>query len=345
LVTLADPELTAARAAAEALVGGPIDSIGRAATLGRNSNIFSVRQAALRFALKRYPSTAEDPRNRLETELGALELMTRHGIRNVPRLVAGDVARGYALLEWIDGEPVTMPIAGDVDAAVGFLAAVDSLGLLEEARLQPLASEACLSGAEVVAQIERRLSRLDAISKSEPTLRSLIEDELRPLLANFVASAEAGYAAAKMEFATALSRENRTLCPSDFGFHNSLRRPDGTLCFIDFDYFGWDDPVKLVADFLLHPGMSLSDALKRQFFTGASDLYGRDTAFGVRFRLLFPLFGLRWCMILLNEFLPERWSIRRRVGEQSDWGEVKQRQLARVCRFVQMLKTEPAFFP
>jgi hypothetical protein len=345
LVTLADPELAAARAAAEALAGEAIDSIERAAILGRNSNIFSVRQGARCFALKRYPSTAEDPRERLETELSALELMTRHGIRNVPQPIAGDVARGYALLEWVDGEAVTMPIASDVDAAIGFLAAIDCLRLVEEARLQPLASEACLSGAEVVAQIERRLSRLDAISKSEPELHSLIEDELRPLLAIFAAGAEAGYAAAKMAFTAAISPENRTLCPSDFGFHNSLRTPDGTLCFIDFDYFGWDDPVKLVADFLLHPGMNLSDALKRQFFIGASDLYGRDTEFGVRFRLLFPLFGLRWCMILLNEFLPERWSIRRRVGEQSGWGEVKQRQLTRVCQFVQMLKTEPAFFP
>lgn len=344
-MTLADPELAAARAAAEALVGGPIDLIERAATLGRNSNIFSVRQGAARYALKRYPSAVEDLRNRLETELGALELMTRHGIRNVPQPVAGDAARGYALLEWIDGEPVTMPIAGDVDAAIGFLTAVDRLRLDEEALQQPLASEACLSGAEVVAQIERRLSRLGAISKSEPTLRSLIEDELRPLLVIFSAGTEAGYAAAKMEFAAAISPESRTLCPSDFGFHNSLRTPDGTLCFIDFDYFGWDDPAKLVADFLLHPGMDLSDALKRQFFTGVSNLYGRDTAFDERFRLLLPLFGLRWCMILLNEFLPERWSIRRRIGEQSDWSEVKQRQVARVCQFVQMLKIEPAFLP
>jgi hypothetical protein len=344
-VTLADAELAAARAAAEALVDGAIDSIERAATLGRNSNVFSVRRGAQRFVLKRYPSAAEDPRKRLETELGALELMTRHGIRNVPWPIAGDVARGYALLEWIDGEPVTMPTAGDIDAAISFLAAVDRLRLLEEARLQPLAAEACLSGVEVVAQIERRLSRLDSIAESEPALRPLIEDELRPLLAIFDAEAKAGYAEAKIGFAMAIAPENRTLCPSDFGFHNSLRMPSGTLCFIDFDYFGWDDPVKLVADFLLHPGMNLSDALKRQFFVGASDLYGRDMEFGVRFRLLFPLFGLRWCMILLNEFLPERWSVRRRVGGQSDWGKAKQRQLVRVHQFVQTMKIGPAFFP
>ena len=49
----------------------------------------------------------------------------------------------------------------------------------------------------------------------------------------------------------------RTLSPSDFGFHNTLRRPDGELAFLDFEYFGWDDPAKTITDFLLHPGMQL----------------------------------------------------------------------------------------
>ena len=46
----------------------------------------------------------------------------------------------------------------------------------------------------------------------------------------------------------------RVLSPSDFGFHNALRRPDGTIVFVDFEYFGWDDPAKMMADAMLHPG-------------------------------------------------------------------------------------------
>jgi len=340
----ADADLVAARAAAESLVGGSVDLIKRAATGGRNSKIYLVRQGKRQFALKKYPPASDDPRNRLETELRALDLMTRHGIRNVPQAVAGDVRQGYALIEWIEGEAVTMPNAGDIEAAVAFLAAVDRLRRVEEARLQPLASEACLSGAEVVAQIQRRLSRLDTVAASEPALRALIEDELCPLLSSFSANAEAGYVKAQIRFEAAISAENQTLCPSDFGFHNALRPPDGELCFIDFDYFGWDDPAKLVADFLLHPGMTLSVGLKQRFYTLVSDLYGRDTEFETRLHLLFPLFGLRWCAILLNEFLPERWSARTRAGGQTDWYEAKQRQLARVRKFVQMLKTEPTYF-
>ena len=49
---------------------------------------------------------------------------------------------------------------------------------------------------------------------------------------------------------TKLPRHKQILSPSDFGFHNSLMTINGSLTFIDFDYFDWDDPVKLTADFI-----------------------------------------------------------------------------------------------
>ena len=42
------------------------------------------------------------------------------------------------------------------------------------------------------------------------------------------------------------------------GSNDALRQTDGRLRYVDFDYFGWDDPAKLTADFLLHPAMQLS---------------------------------------------------------------------------------------
>jgi len=108
------------------------------------------------------------------------------------------------------------------------------------------------------------------------------------------------------------------LSPSDFGFHNAIRGVDGRLTFVDFEYFGWDDPAKLVNDFLLHPGMRLSADCYERFRTGALEIYGEKGAFATRLALVYPLYGLRWCMILLNEFLPERWEARRRTGVHND---------------------------
>ena len=120
---------------------------------GRNSRIYHVRSGAKEFALKQYPSRADDPRDRLSTEVGALTLMERYRIDAVPRVAGVDRERGFALLSWIDGVPVTEISGTDVEAAAHFLAAIHALRTTPWAKEQPAAAEACLSGAEIERQI------------------------------------------------------------------------------------------------------------------------------------------------------------------------------------------------
>jgi hypothetical protein len=98
--------------------------------------------------------------------------------------------------------------------------------------------------------------------------------------------------------------EDRCLSPSDFGFHNTIRATDGHLCFIDFEYAGWDDPAKLVADFFCQPELPVPP----RFFEEFAQVIARQTSNPElhlsRFRFLLPVYRLKWCCILLNEFLP-----------------------------------------
>jgi hypothetical protein len=332
-------------AVAGALLGAPPDMVEPVRSSGRNSRVYRVRSGGDSFALKHYPPDRGRDRDRLGTEAGALDLLNRHGVTAVPRLFGSDAARGYLLFEWIEGEPVLAPNAEDIDAAVSFLADIHALRLIDAARAQPLATEACLSGAEIVAQIERRIARLTDAAAEEPDLIRFLAGNVKPLLAVIAGWAEVGYRETGIAFGRDIDDAARTLCPSDFGFHNALRRPDGDLVFIDFDYFGWDDPVKLVSDFLLHPGMSLRESLKRHFAEAIMDVYGTDPSFAARLRLLYPLFALRWCMILLNEFLPERWTDRVHAGARSDWETAKRRQLDRASEWVQSLRSNFRWFP
>src|SRR6202041_3384794 len=141
-------------------------------------------------------------------------------------------------------------------------------------------------------------------------------------------------------FDTELPDEWQSLVPSDFGFHNSLRRPDGALAFLDFEYFGWDDPVKLTADILLHPGRPLELPQRERFRQAATRLYGGDPAFATRLPAYQPLFGLRWVLILLNEFIPERWQRRVLAGETGSWSDVKVRQLSHAREFLAGLEAK-----
>jgi hypothetical protein len=331
----ADDGLTRAHDVARSLIGAPAE-IEHLRGGGRNSRIYHVRSGGKEFALKQYPSLADDPRDRLSTEVGALTLMERYHIDAVPRVAGVDREHGFVLLSWVDGAAVTEIVDSDIDAAAHFLAAVHALRNTSWAKEQPAAAEACLSGAEIERQVAGRLTRLQEM-RGEGDLASFLKHAFVPALERETVNAKAKMKAAGLDFAADLPQEWRSLVPSDFGFHNSLRRKDGTLAFVDFEYFGWDDPVKLSADIMLHPGKPLAAVQRRQFRRLSSELYGADPSFAARFGAYLPLFGLRWVLILLNEFIPERWQRRVLAGASQNWADAKATQLGLASEFLAAL--------
>ncbi len=331
-----DGALAEATEVARALAGAAVE-VSRFVTGGRNSRIWRVASGARAFALKQYPSRRGDPRDRLATEAGALRLMERYGIDTVPRVLGVDGERGYALLSWIDGSDVAEVGDADIDAAVIFLAAIHGLRATPWAAEQPPAAEACRCGGEIERQIQGRLARLRMEAPDDHELIDFIDNSISDRVAVESRNAQHRVTAAGLAFDAELPQEWRSLVPSDFGFHNSLRRPDGSLAFLDFEYFGWDDPVKLTADILLHPGKPLKAPQRKRFRQAAMRLYGGDPAFANRLSAYLPLFGLRWVLILLNEFIPERWQRRVLAGETGSWSDVKARQLAHARTFLASL--------
>lgn len=330
-----DSSIAQAQEVAQALVGQSVN-IEHLLGGGRNSRIYRVRCDSGEFALKQYPSRTEDPRDRLATEVGALRLMERYSLNTVPRVIGADHERGFALLSWIDGTPVADISSADIEAAIGFLTAVHELRNTPWAMEQPLAAEACLSGVEIERQIVERLARLLRIA-DELDLREFLEMRFAPAFERARINAKSKIRAGGLDFTGDLPQEWRSLVPSDFGFHNSLRRKDGTLAFVDFEYFGWDDPVKLTADVLLHPGRALAIQQRVRFRKLAERLYHEDRSFAPRLGAYLELFGLRWVLILLNEFIPERWQRRVLAGATEGWAECKATQLVHADSFLAAL--------
>ena len=307
------------------LAGEPVLRMARIGG-GRNSRVFRVETADRVFALKQYPSLADDPRDRLGVETNALRWMAKNRLDMVPRVIATDAAYNSALLSWAEGSLVRDVVASDVDQAVYFLAALDvSPGTLDFPA-DHLAAEACLSGAEIERQLRKRVAQLDGL-KDEPDLQAFLAREFAGALEDRLATARTTLSSAGLAFERELQPAQRSLVPSDFGFHNALRDAAGRLIFIDFEYFGWDDPAKLTADTLLHPGTPVATELRSRFRLAAGRLYGRDPDFAARLAAFYPLFGLRWVLILLNEFHPERWRRRVLAGASESWAEAKIHQL------------------
>ena len=60
----------------------------------------------------------------------------------------------------------------------------------------------------------------------------------------------------------------KIISPSDIGFHNILYK-DNKLFFIDFEYAGWDDCFKMIADLVLQP----EGCLDSEFFQISKSLF------------------------------------------------------------------------
>jgi hypothetical protein len=314
---------------------------------GRNSLVFRVRTSDGRtLALKSYFRHPGDRRDRLGTEFNCLRLLRQHGFENVPRPVAANRRLGFALYEFIEGAKPDCPGAKDVAALMDFLDRLRRLSVSPDlSRLGP-ASEACFSPQAIVEVLHWRLERLSASKGSAKNLAALqryLDEEFSPALKRFTAWSRSHLRRNGIAFDRALPLSECTLSPSDFGFHNALRRRGGDLVFLDFEYFGWDDPAKMIVDFLLHPARPVPARLKRRFLAVMLQRFSDWPKLRRRIEAVYPLFGLKWCLILLNEFLPADYQRRQFARAAADDRDAAQRrQLNRSRRLLRRLLREPS---
>jgi transketolase len=308
-----------------ALLGSRPDSAERIG-MGRNGRVYRVKRGAEEFAAKFYFGPTADGRNRVDVEFSALRFLRGQGVTCVPEPLKADPARHLALYSYEGGEPVegSGVTSADVGGLLSFVRELRRCSSVPEAKALPAAAEAYFTASDVIGNIRSRLAVLRAQDAAGP-----IYDEFRRFLTQaFAPALEDCAARAEAAGLGVLPAPGRILSPSDLGFHNALRRPDGRLLFLDFEYFGWDDPAKTWSDARLHPRMRLDQNRRRELLDGLAEIFSGDPGWTRRVETLYPLFALKWCMILLNEFRPDQIERRRYVDrEQQEIGGIQKRQL------------------
>ena len=156
----------------------------------------------------------------------------------------------------------------------------------------PLAAEACISTKDIWRQIEDRLQKLQDVAASHKELSEFLEHSFLPTY-NVLRNHTSKTLSLKQQ-EQELDSEFRTLSPSDFGFHNALRQADQSLVWLDFEYFGWDDPVKVICDFWWHPGFKITSEQKEFGLKGVIKNFSNDDQLIGRFNYCLPIYGLRW---------------------------------------------------
>jgi hypothetical protein len=274
---------------------------------GGNSRIYIATLDGRKFVAKQYFRHPSDERNRLQAECAFLEYAAHSGIGCVPKLVARDEAGGLGIYDHIAGRQFGAEdiSAARVREAAAFFLRLNDPAHLDAARSLPAASEACFSIEQHLAMVDGRIRRLGAISGTEEADRAArefaaaLERRWREIRGGILEAERAGGRD------PAVQVEARCVSPSDFGFHNALLRDSGELCFLDFEYAGWDDPAKMAGDFFAHPGVPVPRAHFAEFLRITMGFSPHAAVLEARARLLEPLFRIKWCCIVLNEFVPE----------------------------------------
>ena len=266
---------------------------------GRNNKVFRIFTSNRNLIAKFFYNCVTDHRDRFISELTFYQYIMINDISGAPNLLAKNKEQRVILLEDVSGKALKSGTIGknQITQAMDFIVALNR-GSKERQSIGP-ASEACLFIRDYEKAIDRRLNRLKA-SNPEATICQFIETELGPVWDRIRQST---FSRRRISNVNNINEEDRLISPSDFGFHNCIETRGGRLIFYDFEYAGWDDPAKLIGDFFCQVEVPVPIGLFKDTIEKLSGQFCDFEGLKRRVLHLLPAIQLKWCCLLLNEFL------------------------------------------
>ena len=287
-------------------------------TGGRNNRTYLVRSKSpatgdeAKWLLKHYFQDAGNGRDRAGTEWDWATFCWNRGVNWGPQPFARESSCHASLFEFLEGRRLRPDELDETDIkqAATFVTEVNQYRSHPTAMLLSTAAEACFSLDEHLACVDRRIQRLTALPATdelEHSLHQFLTDSLIPAWRGITDQLRSRVAAEVLS--ATLPQQGRCLSPSDFGFHNALKDDEGRLRFFDFEYAGWDDPAKLICDFFWQQQVPVPRKFLPLLTSHFEHLDDKATDGGlpleIRVEHLFPVYGIKWCCLVLNEFLTE----------------------------------------
>ncbi len=313
---------------------------------GGNNRAFEVRDKEHTYFLKQYFHHPKDQRDRLHHEFSFLSfLWNQCGLRNIAEPLTCDAQRHIGLYSFIPGRRLAPEEIDErhISICLDFFILANKESGHANARRLPKGSEASFSVRHHFASLEWRISRFEALdpkdSLDQEAARFVRRDvasmwkEMKPNMTEQLKKLG-------MDMDRNLQMDECCLSPSDFGFHNVILGTDGKLYFTDFEYAGWDDVAKMVNDFFCQPEIPAPIRYFSRFSETVAGMLPRPEFHLERIRILRPLHILKWCCLLLNEFLPVAQNRRQFAGTCQNLREKKAHQLEKARRMFGRLHTE-----
>ncbi len=253
------------------------------------------------YVVKRYLSHAANCQTRMKADFGHLKALWTVGFRNIPQPIFSH--DHHAVFSFVEAKPLKKIEENEINQVLDFLYALNDCQVKLHALTKLPASDSRNCPLDYLSHINKRWKKIAEGCLTETwgkEVISFLKNQLSPvrdyLEKKFYKDLDCNGIDPKKN----LTMDQLFFSPSDFGFHNILADEEGMLFFFDFEYSGWDDPAKLIADFFHHVGQKVPWEFKWHLLNKFASKRALDPEFLQRWNIVVDLVGLEWILIVLN---------------------------------------------
>ncbi len=279
-------------------------SLSSVQTLKRSGNnrVYVLETDQGKQLLKCFFIDSKDGLMRLNREVSAFSYVNKYLPNASPKLLSHSTEKGVARYTYIDGQDLNDQMFHDSIPQISNFIIELYRGHKDSYPHFGKSSRNCL--ADYIGALEKRTASLSpSIQASKNTsLLDFWNNTFLPFVQRRIQVFQKACENLNWDLNRRFDSSQLTLSPSDFGAHNMKFGKD-CIQFFDFEYFGKDDPAKLLSDFYFHIGNSISKKLREKVIENVlAEISKDDPTLYERYRLVSPLIEVEWILIVLNVF-------------------------------------------
>jgi len=266
---------------------------------GRNSSVFKFKSNNKRLILKIYK---DNQNSRIKRESLFYKFLNRKKMDQVVTPIIFNLKNNFAVYPYISGTKIKNISNYHINEISNFLNLINKSKFSKNL---PLAIDGIKNREYHLKLCEKKVNQLKKIKINSSTKKNFLSFLINKIVPKFEEikknyKAIKKYNLPKMK----LTKKEMIVSPSDFGFHNIIKK-NKKLFFIDFEYAGLDDPIKLICDFYCQPDQNLNEYHKKKFINKLFVKNYTKKVLANYTKIFLPFHKLKWCCIMLNEFKNE----------------------------------------
>jgi len=328
--------------------GGKVLSFERLSG-GINNICYKVnfKSGNLVFAKKYY----KDKRERLEREYKAVSYFIKLEQFRVPRPHYFNEKIYYAVYDFIDGEVKKPHEVGkkDILDLVDYTVKLHSIKPTKKAKLE-YKRDAVLPVFSLQGHVSNLHFKLGRFTKYYNALS--VKDKLKKKIdeKDFISRINkleriVLKPISKKELQVKVKESSRRFNHIDFGFHNVIYK-DGVPYFTDYELSGWDDPYRLIGDFMTHElNKTIPSKLRNIYLSEYKKRMNLSVNQCMRLDIAVKLMDIEWVATYLWSIAPEKVALRRASIKNFDLRTYINEQLEKTEERLKKIESSNNNFP